>query len=202
MFIAVCGLDGSGKSTQVQLLADQVKNAYVTREPTDWYRHDPAVKALLSESVGDLRVMEELALFAAADRLRHVRTEVAPNLGAGRLVISDRYILSTFAHFLARGIDDIDWLRALNRSAPLPDLTLYIDVPVDVCIQRIQARDGMRRQAEEQDRARLQRVADAYLTQPWGTAFLPRYVVVDGNRPPSQVLADVLAAVDGARAQV
>jgi dTMP kinase len=93
----------------------------------------------------------------AGDRLDHLAREIEPNMALGRDVISDRYMMSSFA-YQGRG-DEFEWVKEINKYALIPDLTVFLSVPVDECIRRIKARKGpgeyyeRRHLLEEIDRA-------------------------------------------------
>ena len=202
LFLAVCGIDGSGKTTQIKCVVDHFagrRAVLSTRQPTDRYRNDPMVRSLLNLEIDSEAVVRELALLAAFDRARHIRTEILPALYDGGMVVTDRYVYSTYAYFLARGISDVEWLRQLNCLAPEPDATIYIDVPPEIAVERILLRDGSSRKREEIDVARMRQVRAAFHGQPWGRSS--RYHVVDGNRPQSAVTTEVLRIVTAAECQ-
>lgn len=95
LLIAVCGLDGSGKSTQIQKLENWFRNqqlpTLLTKQPTDYYRQDLRVREYLDN--GQCGSMEALAMLAATDRIWHIKTLIEPSLKGGVSVISDRYLL-------------------------------------------------------------------------------------------------------------
>ncbi|HET9186484.1 MAG TPA: dTMP kinase [Acidothermaceae bacterium] len=193
-FVAICGIDGSGKTTQVGVARDYLRtttsDVLVTKQPTDLYRNDPEVRALLDLRRDSAYLTAELALLAAFDRARHIRTQILPALAADGCVISDRYVYSTYCYFMARGITDLGWLRAINRLAPVPDLTIYIDVPPELAAQRVIARDGSSRKREELDINRMTTVRSYFLDQPWGRS--DRFHTVDGAAPVEAVSDEVL----------
>jgi len=199
----VCGIDGSGKSTQISNLARYLEEksyeVVKTRQPTDMYRQDAVVRAALNLDISPHVVAEELALFSAFDRARHIREVINPALAQGKIVLSDRYVYSTFAYFLARGLTDIEWLKLINRSVPIPSLTFYIDVDPEVAKQRIISRDGNSRKREEIDMERMTRVRRTFLDQPWGE--VKSYVIVDGQLSIDSVWARIRSAVDVALAE-
>jgi dTMP kinase len=190
----VCGIDGSGKTTQVGVARDYLltttPNVLLTKQPTDLYRNDPEVRALLDMRRDSAYLTSELALLAAFDRARHIRTQIMPALADDGCVISDRYVYSTYCYFLARGIADLGWLKAINRLAPEPDLVVYIDVPPEVAAQRVIARDGSSRKREELDLARMTTVRSHFVEQPWGRS--DRFHTVDGTAPVDEVSTQVL----------
>ncbi|MEV0195777.1 dTMP kinase [Nonomuraea sp. NPDC050691] len=187
MFIAFCGLDGSGKTTQIELLSEALRPAhsvYVTRQPTTAYRNDPLVRAYLNDEVSkaeELPALREMALYAAADRLRHLRTEIRPHLAQGDVVLTDRYVYSSYAYFLARGLDELPWLLALNKFVPAPDLVFYLDMSPEESERRILRRDGRSHKKEEVNLERMARVREMFLSRPWGVD--DRFHVIDGAQP-------------------
>jgi len=148
------GLDGSGKSTQLPLLAAALREAghvvVETREPYDCPAGRRIREAITrSEADGGLTAEEELRLFVA-QREDHVREVIAPALARGEVVLSDRYFLSTVAYQGARGADPARLLDASEARFPLPDLVLWLDLPVAEGLARVDARGAGREAAFEQ----------------------------------------------------
>jgi dTMP kinase len=204
--IAFCGLDGAGKSTQIERLAPYLRErgtVYLTTLPTKWFREDPAVRAYLNLDLPPTElVMSELALFSSADRLRHLRTELLPRLAAGEIIVSDRHILSAYTSFLANGFKDLDWLMSMNRLMPVPDLTIYLDVDPSLSCKRILDRDISSRKRQELDQEFLARMRAAYLEQAWGPGYLPNYVIIDGSGSAEAIQEKIRTAIDALFAQV
>lgn len=148
--VALEGLDGSGKSTQLALLGERLRaeglDPLLTREPTDgtWGRRIRA----MARSGRPLAPAEELRWFVE-DREQHVRERIAPALSAGRLVITDRYFLSTIAYQGARGLDWHALLAESEARFPLPDLALYLELPVEQGLARVRERGGVAEPAFE-----------------------------------------------------
>jgi dTMP kinase len=195
--VSFCGLDGSGKSTQVRLLADRLRTdreVCVMRSTTPAYAADPVVRALLA---GHLRPAElpsalvHIALLGAADRLRQFRTQIRPRLLDGAVVILDRYVYSGYAWALARGFTDLPWLCDLNKHLPVPQLSIVLDVAPATALRRLRARGDTPRR-EERDLDRVAVVRSALVSQPWGRT--PGYVVLDGTEPTAR-LADRIAGL-------
>ena len=197
--IAFCGLDGCGKTTQLRLLAARLgatRTVHCTRQPTTAFRADPVMRAYIDarpDAPDPVEVLPEIALLAAADRFRHLRTEVMPHLRAGEIVLSDRYVFTCFAYSKARGFHDLPWVEQLNKFTPMPDLTLYIDVPPEVALERIMMRGDLPRR-EELQADKMAMVREAFLTQPWGR--VDGYHVLDGTQPPEELAAQVAALAD------
>ncbi|GAA5480968.1 dTMP kinase [Haloferula sargassicola] len=162
MFIVLEGIDGTGKSTQVQLLADwfvqQGREVVTSREPTD----GPWGKRLReSAATGRATAEEELELFLR-DRRQHVEELISPSLAAGKVMILDRYYFSTMAYQGSRGLD-IDEIRRKNEAfAPLPDHLFILDLDVDLALQRIGGRGDTANEFEK--RGALQKCREIFLS--------------------------------------
>lgn len=143
LLIAFEGIDGTGKSSQLRMLASTLElsgyQVVITREPTD----GPHGRRIRSLFTGRARITpaEELELFMA-DRREHVREVIEPALDSGRIVLTDRYYLSTAAYQGAAGQDPEAIMAANERFAPVPDLVLLLTLPPDQSIHRIRALRG------------------------------------------------------------
>jgi dTMP kinase len=191
-FIALEGLDGSGKTTQARLLAEAV-GALLTAEPGAT-ELGTRLRALLLDPASPPVSMRAEALLLAADRAQHVTEVVAPALEAGRWVVSDRFSGSTLAYQgFGRGLD-IDELRRLAGWASdglTPDLTVLVDVPVEEARRR--RRPGTADRLERLGDAFQERVRAGYLAL---AAFDPNgWVVVEGTGDVSEVAGRILEVV-------
>ncbi len=152
------GTDGTGKSTQLRLLGDYLLNKgysiLTTREPTEG-RYGQQIRSLYMHRDRYSRE-EELALFLA-DRREHVEKLLAPALEQGKVILCDRYFLSTVAYQGARGFDP-EHILELNRFAPDPDVALLFQLPLDTGLDRITSGRGDKLNDFEQ-RENLARVA-------------------------------------------
>lgn len=133
LFICFEGLDGCGKSTQAKLLAEKI-NGFYTREPSD-FPIGKFIRERLKNQSMDIS-QSTFQLMYAADRGDHYVGEVIPNLHAGKSVIFDRYFFSSLALGSSQDVD-FDWLNEINRYYPIPDITFYIDTPIEECITRL-----------------------------------------------------------------
>lgn len=145
-FITFEGGEGSGKSTQVKLLADRLRlrglEVVTTREPGGSPGAEAMRHLLLSGLVKPLGPTAETMIFAAA-RDDHVQTMIAPALARGAWVICDRFIDSTRIYQGALGNVDRRIIHALERvtiGETMPDLTFVLDVPVEVGFARVSGR--------------------------------------------------------------
>ena len=141
--VALEGLDGSGKSTQLPALVGALRAAgrdvVATREPTDG-AYGRRIRAM-ARSAERVAPDEELRWFFE-DRREHVAQVIAPALAAGRAVVTDRYFLSTVAYQGARGLDWRAILADSEREFPIPDLALLFEVPAELGLARVHARGG------------------------------------------------------------
>lgn len=145
LFITFEGIEGSGKTTQIQKLAEHLTNfgyqVFLTREPGDGEIGAKLRELLLSVS-SKLDPLTELFLLAA-DRTRHVIEIVIPALKSGAIVISDRYADSSMAYQgYGRGLD-LDFVNSVNQSAMkncIPDLTIIMDIDPNISLERSRIR--------------------------------------------------------------
>jgi dTMP kinase len=147
-FITFEGGEGAGKSTQAGLLAHKLEalglGVLLTREPGGSPGAEIIRHVLLSGAAKPLGADAEAMLFAAA-REDHVRCTIAPALAAGKWVVCDRFADSTRVYQGALGHVDRRLIKGLERVSIgdlLPDLTLILDVPVDVALERLALRRG------------------------------------------------------------
>ncbi|MBG70434.1 MAG: dTMP kinase [Roseibacillus sp.] len=153
--IVLEGIDGTGKSTQAQLLTESLRQqgfkVIHSREPTDG-PHGRKLRE--SASSGRLSAEQELDLFHK-DRHEHVETTIRPALKEGHIVVLDRYYFSTMAYQGIRGFDPQEIRRTNEEFAPRPDLLLLLELSVDAAMNRIGARDGQGNQFEQKESLQL-----------------------------------------------
>ncbi len=191
--IALEGIDGSGKSTQVRLLAERL-GAVCTFEPGATSLGASLRPLILDADRGPVDPRAE-ALLMAADRAQHVAEVVSPALSAGRWVVTDRYVASTLAYQgFGRGLDrdGLDRLMEWATGGLRPDLTVLLDLPVATAMARLAESRADR--FESEGVAFLQRVADGFTTLaaegtgPW--------LVVDATDPVEVVAGTIHKAVE------
>jgi dTMP kinase len=163
LFIVFEGIDGTGKSTQLHLLAEKLRKlgyaVVATREPTDG-PYGQKIRELFSDR-GAVSREEELELFIA-DREQHVKQVIAPALADGCVVICDRYYLSTVAYQGANGMDQEQILKK-NENFPAPDLAIILEIEAAHGIHRIQKQRNEHPNTFEGE-ANLQKVAKIFAT--------------------------------------
>lgn len=161
ILIAMEGIDGTGKSTQLFLLGRHLRDrgcpVIETREPTDgpWGRR---IRELYVDR-GRCTLEQELEMFIE-DRRQHVREVIGPGLAAGRIVLTDRYYFSTAAYQGAAGIDPAE-VFARNSFAPRPDLVIMLTMPPEKSLIRIRESRGEELNDFERE-DQLRRVAELF----------------------------------------
>jgi dTMP kinase len=198
LFVTLEGIEGCGKSTQARLLAESLRDTdrrdvVLTREPggTDVTQR---IRALLADPTSHLDARCELLLFLA-DRAQHVATVIRPALERGAVVVCDRYSDSTLAYQgYARG-HSLDLLRDLNEWASYglrPDLTFWIDCPVETGLTRANKRSGGPGDRFEKEPLAFHEKVSAGFAE-LATADPQRFVHVDGTRSKDVVAAEIRA---------
>ncbi|MFT4045360.1 MAG: dTMP kinase [Solimonas sp.] len=198
-FITLEGGEGAGKSTQARFVRDwlEVRGCQVllTREPGG----SPLAEAVRHLVLGDWAEgiapsTETLLMFAA--RAAHWNTTIKPALAAGRDVVSDRFVDSSYAYQGGRkGITERR-LRTLERMVlgkRKPDLTLLFDIDPELGLQRARERGADNNRFEHEALAFQQRVREAFLAR--AQAEPERFVVIDAAREPEAVSAAVAEAL-------
>ncbi len=204
-FITFEGIEGSGKTTQIALLAEhlqkQGRQVVRTREPGGCDIADQIRAILLDPRNSALESTPELLLYAAA-RAQHVSEVIRPALKAGQLVLCDRYIDATLSYQGHGRRLDISLIEELNRVAAgstRPQLTVLIDLPVETGLSRALAREKEARDSSEGrfEREELdfhQRVRNGYL----GLAAQEpdRFILVDGTASIAVMAVEIAERVD------
>jgi dTMP kinase len=199
VFISFEGVDGCGKSTQLRMLASELRlrghEVVATREPGGTPLGSRLRQALLDidEQVDPLA---ELLVFAA-DRAQHVRALIRPALETNHVVLTDRYADATVAYQGGgRGFPDelVSEVVALATGGLMPDLTLFFDLPVEEGRRRAMERaTGPQDRLDAEDAAFHTRVRDAY--HRIAAADPERVRVVDANGPAEEVHSRVMKLV-------
>ena len=186
IFIVVEGLDGSGKTTQATLLAEKFYKKYnvlLTAEPSRGKIGTFIRECCLYE---DERLQTEAeALLFASDRIEHMYSEVKPALEEGKLVICDRYVYSSLAYQGSAGLS-LEWIKTINARALQPDFSIFIDVPPEKVLERLQRKKSVMETLETQ-----QKVREVYLKY----VEKGELVRVDGDREKGQDAAELFKIV-------
>lgn len=198
-FLVLEGPEGSGKTTLAAGLAERLRglrvDPVVVREPGG----TPVAEALRRELLDEARTWtpEMELLYIVTARADHVTRVIRPALEAGRLVISDRFDLSTRAYQGAgRGVDEA-FLEAANRAATgglRPDLTIILDLPPEAGAARLVENDRLQNRLDREPLEFHRRVAERYRAERG-----PGVVHLDGGRPAAELVAGALSALRSAR---
>ena len=198
VFITLEGGDGSGKSTQAELLrewlADQGRTVVRTREPGGT-EVGIEVREIVLHHRGDIAPRAE-ALLYAADRAHHVATVVRPALERGDVVIQDRYIDSSVAYQGAGRVLDPEAVRDLSEWATeglRPDLTVLLDLDSETARGRLVGARTRYDRLEAEASEFHDRVRSAYLAL--AEAEPGRFLVVDASRPVEEIASVIRARV-------
>ena len=181
-FITFEGIEGSGKTTNISFVADYLRgnkiNVLVTREPGGTPMGEQIRGVLLAtQSEVVTPITEMLLLFAA--RSQHLHNVIKPALAAGKCVLCDRFTDATYAYQGGgRGIAFADIAALENMVQPelRPDITIVLDVSVEVSLQRIQKRHNLDR-IEQETKDFFTRVRQVYLAR--AASFPEKYKIID-----------------------
>lgn len=201
LLISFEGSEGSGKTTQIELLVPRLeklgREVVVTREPGG-SRIGEEIRHLLIRANGSEEMCPEteLLLFAAS-RAQLVREVLVPNLQAGKIVLCDRFLDSTTVYQGAARSLSPDPVNQINQFAVgnvLPDLTIVLDVPAEVSLQRVKHRASDLPDRIEQENIDFYRIVrEGYLLL--AKSMPARFHVVDGNKPSNVIEKEVWKSV-------
>ena len=194
LFIALEGIDGSGKSTQTKLLTERLTNqghkVYSTFEPTNNHIGKLIRDILKGNTKADYRIIAGLFV---ADRLDHLLNEeygIVKKLAEGYTVIMDRYYFSSYAYQGAHM--DIDWViqaNAMSASILRPDVNIFIDVAPEISMQRLHANRDTIELFETLDNLKL--VRSKYMEAFEKLKADENIFSVDGNRTAELIAGDI-----------
>ena len=193
-FIAFEGIDGSGKSTQIQLLSERLRRmgvyCYTTMEPTD----SPIGSVIHQIMTGRIKTDNKvIAGLFVADRLDHLLNDVngiLPKILEGTTVITDRYYFSSYAyHSVDMPMEWVIQANAQSKDILQPTLTIFIDVNPDTAIERI-AKNRFHQELFEK-KSRLVKVREKYLEAFDRLKDEENYIIIDGNRSQEEIADDV-----------
>ena len=132
MLISICGIDGSGKTTQVNLLKKHLNRVndkvIICKQHTETYYDNERYKKYLQGALDKTKLTDyEMILYASYDRMKQYQLGILPYLEKNYIVITDRYVFSTYAYAKTRGVDLL-WTMEMNKHLPLPDFTFILDI--------------------------------------------------------------------------
>lgn len=208
LFLTFEGIDGSGKTTQIRLLAERLRNAghevVEAVEPGGTAIGRQIRRVLLDASNQEITPTVELLLYFAS-RAQNVEEVICPALAEGKVVVCDRFTDSTTVYQgIARGLGE-DVVAGLHRIACgnlMPDLTVYLEIDLETSLARAHARNetlageaAVETRMDEQSTEFYRRVREGYQTL--ASRDPGRWLVVDGNREAQMVANEIWEAVRG-----
>ena len=186
IFIVIEGLDGSGKTTQANILAKKLSEKYkvlCTAEPSQGKIGSFIRDSCLYEQ--KRMHIEAEALLFAADRIEHMENEIEPALEQDKIVICDRYIYSSLAYQGSTGLS-LDWIKTINARALQPDFSIFIDVFPARVLERLQRKKSVMETLETQ-----QKVREIYIK------FVEKneLILINGDKPKGLVADELYSKV-------
>ncbi len=142
LLIVIEGTDGSGKSTQLELLKKYIQAQSYGVMVSEWKTSRLIANVIDDAKDRNLLNATTYSLLYAADFADRLENQIIPALKSGFIVLLDRYYYTALARDVVRG-QDIEWVKNLYDYAPEPDLVFYLDMPVDVLLKRIIGTTGL-----------------------------------------------------------
>ena len=194
MVIAIEGMDGSGKSTQIELLRQYFEQrhqeAVITREPGGTDIGEQIREILLRPENRAMAARTEALLYAAS-RAQHVAELIEPALAAGKIVISDRYVVSSYVYQgIARGLglEAVERINQFAINGRVPDLTIFLFVSQDQALRRKKAQKELDR-LEAESMAFHAKVNQGFRQLAESYPY-PR-MIIDADMTPAEVHAQI-----------
>lgn len=195
-FIVFEGIDGSGKSTQVWMLArylsdlNKYNHVLLTREP--WKNTD--IRKILQEDEDPYSRAKKLAELFTDDRREHCKKVILPQIREGVHVISDRYSFSTLVYQKTQGVPLSELLK-MHKGLLIPDLIFIIDVPVETAFKRMK-KDSKREleQKFEKNKTFVEKLRKNYISLK--DLKNHRVVVIDGRKKPDEIFEEIKKHLD------
>lgn len=203
-FIVIEGVDGSGTTTQAEMLrgvlASRGHSVSLTREPTDeaigCLIRSALEGGLKSQATGEKAALGEhaLCLLFAADRAEHSRW-IESERDSGVHVISDRFVHSSIAYQSLDAAITPERVIEVNRGCAVPDLTILLRVPIETCLRRLRARGDSPTVYEK--KPLLDKIDDNYIaTRDLYEKHFGVLVATDGDRSPEKVHRDLISTIE------
>ncbi len=200
IFITLEGIDGSGKDTQAKMLAKYLEekgySVLITREPGGTLVGEKIREILLDPEIEKVDLRAEVLLFAAS-RAQIVSNVIKPALKEGKIVISNRYVDSSYTYQgIAREMG-LDWVIAVNEWATrelLPDITFFLDIPEEVGLERVDRSRNIRDKIEKNGEIFQRKVREGYYKL--AKMFPERYRIIDSKRNELLIHEDIRKEVD------
>ena len=199
-FISIEGLDGCGKTSVISLITQQLKSDGVdvvsTKEPAGSTIATRVRDILVDKETKNMDYITETLLYAAC-RCQHLHDFIIPNLNEGKVVISDRFVDSSYVYQgIARnlGLDQVMAINSLVVKNHMPDLTIYIDIAPEKCLARLKKAKKAGNKVDLESLDFYNRVREGYLII--NKLFKDRVVKINGEQPLEKLAKEVYEAID------
>ncbi len=201
--IAVEGSDGSGRSTQINLLRDWLERRGYPTANVGLKRSSLVSRDLESAMQGNILGTRTLSLFYATDFADQLENRILPALRAGFIVLADRYIYTLMARAIVRGMEP-DWIQEVYSIALVPDAVFYIAVSPEVLVERTLRKDAVLDYWESgMDMDRSRNMYDSFIQyqkkiqkQFKQMQKVYGFETVNGNRPPRAIQKELQAKIE------
>lgn len=199
-FISIEGLDGSGKTSIINLVTQQLKHDGVdvvsTKEPGGSTIAARVRDILVDKETKNMDYITETLLYAAC-RSQHLHDFIIPNLNEGKVVISDRFVDSSYVYQgIARnlGLDQVMAINSLVVKNHMPDLTIYIDIAPEKCLARLKKAKKAGNKIDLESLDFYNRVREGYNII--NKLFNDRVVKINGDQPLEKLAKEIYEAID------
>jgi len=196
LLVAIEGIDGAGKTTQTRLLVERLmKNGYsaiTLHEPTNG-QYGQRIKEIATNGRHKTTPEEESELFYL-DRIDDVQRNVKPALHQKKIVVMDRYYFSNIAYQSERGLDPVSIEKANEKVAPIPDVTIILDLDPEVALERITHKRNSAPNHFEKKK-KLDRVRQVFLKQ-FGNRLNVTIIRGDDKRPIQTIASDIWKVIE------
>lgn len=199
-FISIEGLDGCGKTSVINLVSQQLKHDGVdlvcTKEPGGSTIANRVRDILVDKETKNMDYITETLLYAAC-RSQHLHDFIIPHLNEGKVVISDRYVDSSYVYQgIARnlGLDQVMAINSLVVKDHMPDLTIYIDIAPEKCLARLRKAKKAGAKIDLESLDFYNRVREGYLII--NQLFKDRVVKINGDQPLEKLAKEIYEAID------
>ena len=193
-FFSFEGIDGCGKTTQIEKLSMSLKDLnkpFITLREPGGTAISEEIRSILLNSQNKIMTYEVEAMLMAASRIQLLREVIVPEINSGKVILCDRYIDSSLAYQGAgRGLS-VTWLKHINRYAfelAIPNKTFLLDIPVLDAMSRLKNRT--RDRIESSGQGFLQRVRDGFVTL--ANNYPDRYIILNGQKKPELLAKEIL----------
>ena len=198
-FITFEGIEGAGKSTQIKILHHHLigsgKKCLMTREPGGTAFADQ-LRGLLASTDTQIGDVSELLLMFAS-RASHVQEIILPKLSEDYWVLCDRFVDASYAYQgFGRGVDikTISYLEKITCANLVPDMTILLDLPVDIMLSRLSKRASGHDRIEQESIDFFNRVREGYLQR--AAMYSDRYLIVDAQMSEYEVTNYINLAIE------